>query len=53
MIIQTSCLELLVDTKLHDINIAYKQLKMLFDKFELASEPQLSIDLLKKIKKIA
>ena len=50
MIIQTSCSELLVDTKLHDVNIAYKQIKMLFDKFELASDPLLSKELLKELK---
>jgi len=48
--IQTSCSELLVDTKLHDVDIAYKQLKMLFEKFEIASDPLLSAELLRKLK---
>lgn len=31
--------------------MAYKQLKMLFEKFKIASDPPLSIELLKKLKK--
>ena len=48
--IQTSCSELLVDTKLYNVAIAYRQLKMLFDKFEMTSDPPISVALLKKLK---
>ena len=48
--IQTSCSELLVDTELHSVAKTYRQLKMLLRKFELASDPPLSVELLKKLK---
>ena len=47
--IQTSCSELLIDTQLHDVNIAYIQLSKLFKKFGLEVNPKLSAELLRKI----
>lgn len=48
--IQTSCSELLVDTTIHDPEIAYNQFTRVAELFKWEFSPPLSIEILKEIK---
>jgi len=48
-IIQSSCSELLVDTRIFDAKEAYEKFIRMFNNFEWDTEPKLSFDLLKKL----
>jgi hypothetical protein len=52
-IIQTSCSELLVDTRVYDPEVAFEQISELFKEHGFSSEPQLSVELLKDMKRAA
>jgi len=53
MIIQTSCSELLVDTAIHDPEVAFKKFSVLFEAVEWECSPPLTEELLKGIKTVS
>jgi hypothetical protein len=50
MILQTSCSELLVDTRIHDPEEAFTRFRALFAKHGWESSPPLTLELLKRVK---
>lgn len=50
MIIQTSCSELLVDTQIHNPEIAFKQITTLMKECSWESSPPLTVELLQRMK---